>query len=123
MKKIAILLCLLLSPIFVFANRLDAIIVTQKKPEFTIAIPGNPTTGYSWYLKNYDTKLIQPISHKYIANKNRKLLGAPGTFEFVFKVLPQGFIVPQSTDVEFVYARPWMSVSYTTKTFVIRTSQ
>lgn len=84
-----------------------AVMVQSKQPTFTIKLKSNPSTGYSWFLRGYDAKLITPVKHQYEAAKDRKLIGAPGFEKWVFSVKPAGFIVPQQTIIRFTYARPW----------------
>src|SRR3990167_8421539 len=71
-----------------------AILVTAKDPQFTIKLQSNPTTGYSWFLREYDSSLIQPLKRVFIPATDKKLIGAPGVELLTFKVKPDGFIVP-----------------------------
>lgn len=86
-----------------------AFIVSADQDEFIIKLKSNPTTGYSWFLRDYDGALIQPLKHKYIASTDRKLMGASGYELWTFKVKPAGFNVPKITSLRFTYARPWES--------------
>lgn len=80
--------------------------VTADKPQFIIKLHSNPSTGYSWFLREYDDKIIVPVKHSYEAAKN-KLVGAPGVDVWTFRVKASAFTVPQQTVIRFVYARPW----------------
>lgn len=91
----------------VFSDPSAAIIVDKSNPVFKIILQANPTTGYSWSLKNYDHNLIMPVKHKYYPPKGKKLLGAPGYEKWTFKVLPKGFFVSHMTIITLVYVRPW----------------
>lgn len=82
------------------------IMVTKDQPQFVIRLKANPTTGYSWFLREYDSSLIMPLKHQYEA-PNTKLLGASGYEVWIFSVKPAGFTVPQVTQIHFLYARPW----------------
>ncbi|MHB1948821.1 MAG: protease inhibitor I42 family protein [Gammaproteobacteria bacterium] len=84
------------------------IFITQDHPQFTIKLKSNPTTGYSWYLRNYHSRMIQPLKHSYIAGDTH-LIGAPGYEMWTFRVKKEGFSVPQQTRIKFVYARPWQA--------------
>ncbi|EKD55322.1 MAG: hypothetical protein ACD_60C00015G0030 [uncultured bacterium] len=84
-----------------------AFTVSENNPQFTIKLTSNPTTGYRWFLRNYDANLIQPVKHAFLAADNKKLIGAPGYEVWRFKVKPAGFSVPQQTIIRFVYARPF----------------
>src|SRR5688500_6563929 len=70
------------------------ILVTVKSPEFSIQLKSNPTTGYSWYLREYDSNLVAPVKHQFQANNEKKLIGAPGFEVWTFKMKPAAFIVP-----------------------------
>lgn len=82
------------------------IVVKASNPNFVITLSANPTTGYSWSLKSYDSDLIKPVSRKYYPPQT-KLLGAGGYEKWVFAVKPAGFIVPQITNVTLIYSRSW----------------
>jgi len=82
------------------------IIVTRDHPEFTIKLKSNPTTGYSWFLREYDAKLIAPVNKKY-KGPDKKLIGAGGFEIWTFKMKPNAFAVPHQTSLRMIYARPW----------------
>ena len=121
MKKLLALICLL--PFFAFAIQKTTITLVKNKPTFTIAIPGNLTTGYSWFLSHYNDKLIKPLSYKYKPNMNKKLIGGPGLCVFTFTAKAKAFVVPHSTNITFVYTRPWMKQAIEKKTYSIRIMQ
>lgn len=87
-----------------------SITVTSEHPQFSIKLKSNPSTGYSWFLRGYDANLIQPVKHNFVPAADRKLVGAPGFEVWTFKVKPEGFDVPQQSQIRFVYARPWETV-------------
>jgi inhibitor of cysteine peptidase len=84
------------------------ITVNADNPQFTIELGSNPTTGYSWFLREYDDKILTPVKHSYIPAKN-KLLGASGVEVWTFRVKPDVFIVPQQSTLRFIYTRPWQN--------------
>ncbi|MEI8055119.1 MAG: protease inhibitor I42 family protein [bacterium] len=90
-----------------FTNPSKPIVVEKSNPIFSITIQSNPTTGYSWLLKNYDATLISPISSKFYPPTNKKLVGAPGYEKWTFRVKSSGFVVPQTTSITLLYARSW----------------
>lgn len=104
----------------IFANEVDTksnnvfteeklnILVSPHQPEFTLKLKSNPTTGYTWFLRGYDSNLISPVKHSFQAG-NQKLMGAPGFEYWTFRVKPAGFTVPQQTMIRMIYARPWAS--------------
>ena len=92
------------------------IMVNKSNPIITITVQSNRTTGFMWFLTNYDSELIQPMAHKYVAKKT-KLVGAGGYEIWTFKVKKTGFVAPQISNITLQYNRPWemqpgKSVSY-----------
>lgn len=100
-------------------NKLD-ISVTAKQPEFTIKLKSNPTTGYSWFLRQYNRNLIVPVKHAF-EKPTQNLMGAPGYELWTFRVKPTGFTVPQQTIIRMIYARPWQGSGSTQLVFHIST--
>jgi inhibitor of cysteine peptidase len=84
-----------------------AVIVTSAQPQFIVKLKSNPTTGYGWFLRDYNSALLEPVSHGYEAATDKKLMGAPGFEIWTFRVKPSAFVVPQQSMVRFVYTRPW----------------
>lgn len=84
-----------------------SILVTADQPEFSIKLKANPTTGYSWFLRECNTRYLEPVKHSFQPPENKKLIGAPGYELWTFKVKPEAFNVPHQTPLRFVYARPW----------------
>lgn len=90
-------------------NQMDtnkAITLEKNQTEFTIKLPSNPTTGYSWFLKSYDSSLVQPLEHEFIGPKESRI-GAGGTEIWRFRPTQKAFQVPQFIQLTFVYAQPW----------------
>lgn len=85
------------------------IAVTSKQPQFVIKLKSNPTTGYSWFLREYDANLIVPLKHSFEQATTNNLIGAPGYEVWTFSVKPSAFTVPQQTAIRMVYARPWQA--------------
>jgi len=84
------------------------IVVKSSQPTFALTLSSNPTTGYAWFLKSYDTEIIKPLGKKfYPAKSQSKLLGAGGYEVWNFMVKPNGFTVPQTTNITLIYTRPW----------------
>ena len=90
----------------IYSDPQKPVVVKKGSPSFTITLQSNPSTGYSWSLKAIDSELIKPISRTFHAGK-AGLAGAPGYEKWVFAVKPYGFIVPQTTNLTLIYARPW----------------
>jgi inhibitor of cysteine peptidase len=99
-------------------------VVTSEQPEFVVKLKSNPTTGFSWVLRDYNMELLQAVSHQYQPATDNGIVGAGGFELWTFKVKPAGFIVPQQTAMRFVYTRPWESVENTTQlVFKVTTAQ
>lgn len=81
--------------------------MSASQPTFIIKLKSNPTTGYSWFLREYDDSLITPVKHSFEKASNTNLMGAPGYELWTFTIKPAGFAVPQQTLLRFVYTRPW----------------
>lgn len=90
----------------IYTQDKTSIMVTADHPTFTFRLRSNPTTGYSWYLRDYDGKLIQPVRHSF-EHPDKKLIGAPGFELWTFKATSAAFFVPQQTIIRMVYVRPW----------------
>lgn len=124
-KKISLLFFILFSSITCALTDADItdpskpIIVNRSNPTFTIIVKSNPTTGYSWTIKNYDPNLISPVSHKFIPPENNKLMGAPGYEEWTFKIQPANFITSQTTNIVLAYMRPWEKQDLLTTNFKV----
>ena len=83
-----------------------AIVLDKSHKEFTIQLPSNPTTGYSWFIKDYDERLVEPTRHQFISPKKERI-GAGGMETWTFKATRAAFDVPHMTQISFVYAQPW----------------
>ncbi len=116
MKKILYVMMTLISTLAIaaapavstYTQNEPNIVVSKDAPNFMIKLQSNPTTGYSWFLREYDANLVQPVKHEFI-HGDKKLIGAPGYELWTFKIKPSGFIVPQQSSIRFSYARPWES--------------
>lgn len=94
----------------IYTEKKPNIVVTSDRPEFTLKLRANPTTGYSWFLREYNSKLITPIKHSY-QPPDTKLIGAGGFDVWTFRVSRTAFLVPQQTALRMVYVRPWQNDS------------
>lgn len=94
------------APENIYEEDKQSISVAASQPEFTLKLKSNPTTGYSWYLREYNANIIAPVKHSF-EQPTRELIGASGFELWTFKVKPAGFTVPQQTVIRMVYARPW----------------
>jgi inhibitor of cysteine peptidase len=107
-----------------YTEQKSSITVASTQPEFTIQLKANPTTGYSWFLREYENQWLTPTNHQYHAPENKRLMGAPGFETWSFKMTPEAFKVPHQTLIRFVYARPWEKNNQTNSVvFVVSTQQ
>lgn len=93
-------------------------IISAANPQFTLQLPSNPTTGYSWFLLDYNHNLLQLTQHKYspqpIATTNntpktthKMLVGAGGYEIWNFHATEMALKAPQITKIKLIYIRPW----------------
>ena len=124
MKTILGLLCFGLSVAnaasLVFDNPSKPMVLPKGTTQFEIVLKSNPSTGYAWFLTNYNATLIKPISWQYHAITDKKRIGAPGESVWTFAVLSGADVVPQSTTLSFEYVRPWENASTTPTVVVVR---
>jgi predicted secreted protein len=78
---------------------------------FQVKLAGNPTTGYSWVLKNIDeisaSPFIEQLSNNYITDESEEgMVGVGGTFIFEFEVSKEacGQNLPK---LVFNYEKSW----------------
>ena len=90
-----------------FTDPNKAIQVRRSSPIIFLKLRSNPTTGYSWFLVQYDHHLIRPMVRKYVPAMS-ELVGASGYDVWEFSVKPDAFVVPQMTQVTLRYLRPWV---------------
>lgn len=96
------------------------IMVSAAQPTFSLKLKANPTTGYVWFLRDYDASLVTPVSHQY-EKPDTKLIGAPGYDIWTFKMKPAAFIVPRQTTLRMIYTRPFSNENPTPVLFSIST--
>src|SRR3989338_9718447 len=83
------------------------VMVSEQSPVFTLKMPSNPSTGYSWFLVKYDHQLLTPLGRHYFPPKESKP-GASGEEEWQFRVKSRTFSVPRVTHIILKYVRPWI---------------
>lgn len=77
-------------------------IIVNKDDRFSIELPSNVTTGYSWEFGTpIDTDYLTIVNTDYI-NPDTTLEGAAGTQVWVFEA-----IQPGATTIMLEYKRPW----------------
>jgi inhibitor of cysteine peptidase len=98
----------------IYTEKEPNIVIEAQRPQFTIKLKSNPSTGYSWLLRDYNTALIEPIGHRFEAG-NKKLMGVSGFELWDFRVKPAAFAVPHHMIIRLNYARPWTNKDSTTQ--------
>jgi len=98
-------LCLLVFSISCYADNI--VTVNSSENDFDISLRVNQSTGYGWYLADYNSQLITPIKTE-IVSINNKQIGSPKTMLWRFKVNSSVLRVPQITKLNFVELRPWV---------------
>ncbi len=89
--------------------------VLENQKELTIQIPGNPTTGYVWSVKQYDKNMFQLTGSGYL-RPDSKLIGAGGVYQFIFKILCP---LKKQLTITFELKRPWEKEAVQIKTFLV----
>tara|TARA_R110000868_G_scaffold353876_2_gene615083 strand:- start:34641 stop:35168 length:528 start_codon:yes stop_codon:yes gene_type:complete len=73
---------------------------------FTISLAANPTTGYQWFLEQYNDKLLNLINYSFLPNNSdKKLIGAPGKAKWLFKINSYMVKAPIMTTIKLVHKR------------------
>ena len=101
-------------PIIVYTQAQPNIALSSKQPVFSIQLKANPSTGFSWFLRDYDHSVLTPLKHATEAS-DTGMMGAPGYETFTFKVNTAAFVVPQVTALRFYYMRPSQGVENSTQ--------
>src|SRR5581483_2614833 len=92
-------------------------VMVKKGQEFLIALPSNPTTGYSWTAKpsNADVAVFGSAFQR--QPMGRTIVGAGGEQIWVFEAMQTG-----TAKVIFSYSRPWLknTLPARTQSFTIK---
>jgi inhibitor of cysteine peptidase len=85
------------------ANQTSGTIETKVGKTFTVTLPANRTTGYSWQIGEFTPGIVKMISEDYtLAENTRGLVGAGGEQIWTFEAVNAGEVT-----IHFEYARPW----------------
>jgi len=83
----------------------------KKGDRLNVSLVGNPSTGYSWELLDYDSNILEQsgemviknsISDEQVSDVTGTVVGGPGTFNFSFVANTSGEAL-----LHFVYHRHW----------------
>ena len=86
-----------------------AVIQVAVGEEFTIALAGNPTTGYAWQVRS-DGQILELLGQEF--ELGGEGVGAGGLEVFHFRALATG-----ETEIACEYRRPWDKETRETKRF------
>ena len=98
----------------------DVITVVANKPQFTIRLPANPTTGYLWSIKHYNDHFISLQKQRYVAGSGGRI-GSGGYSLWSFKVKPAALKASHRFDITLIYGRPWEKQAAKQKVFHVVT--
>jgi inhibitor of cysteine peptidase len=101
-----IVLAMLLSACSSAALKLDGqdngqSVEVKSGDKITVTLEGNPTTGYSWELSEYDTAVVQAVGEPDYKSDS-KMMGSGGVYTFTLEALEPG-----TSTVKFIYHRSW----------------
>jgi len=105
----------------VYTDTTKPITVSKASDEFIISLESNPSTGYTWFLKDFKNNLIELKSHDYQPPKDTKV-GAPGRDVWEFEMEDKAFVAPQMIDLTFVYTKPWDLKTQKQEVFTVLTT-
>jgi inhibitor of cysteine peptidase len=78
-------------------------IVLEPGESFSVVLPGNATTGYSWQVEGIGAAILSASEPVYVSDS--ELVGAGGVYTFTFTAAAAG-----ETELRLVYHRPWEQV-------------
>ena len=92
------------SPVLLSQDKNATTVTVQMTDSATIALKGNPTTGYSWFLESISGNAVtSTCGMTFATNSDRTgLLGASGTFSCKLTATHPG-----TSTVSCAYYRPW----------------
>ena len=110
--SISIILSQNIKSIFIPVDISNLDIKIKENTEFELKIKGNPTTGYNWYILNYDELpnldiicLKKDNTGEFIYDSNQVgIVGVGGTFTFRFKVNSHN---NNFKTIKLIYKRDW----------------
>lgn len=80
--------------------------ISPEQNILTINIQANPSTGYNWYLSQFNNQFFTLSSYQFTPGKT-KMPGSPGTATFNFTINPSFHTGPYLSEIDFTYLRPW----------------
>jgi predicted secreted protein len=103
-----------------FSDPSKPIVADENSATFIVRLKSNPTTGYTWFIKQINPQILKIDAHRYVPPQ-RQIPGAGGYEEWAFRVKPNAFkAAPISTTIQMFYARPWEKREGKPITFTVR---
>ena len=91
--------------------------VNREQKTVDIVLPENPTTGFRWYLTDYQESAIESVQYHYESADNH-LTGSAGFGHFLVTLDDEVFASPRRMQLDFVNLRPWEANSMPEKTSI-----
>lgn len=98
--------------------------IPQNQNTITLQLNANATTGYQWFLENYNQTYFTYLGYHYLAPQKAdpKMTGVPGLAQFTFQVNPAFHQGPLTSKIHLIYGQPW-DMTATTETTITLVSQ
>jgi inhibitor of cysteine peptidase len=117
---------LILSSVSLSAFADQTVRIPDSQSVFTLQLKANATTGYQWFLEDYNPTYFTFLGYQYIAPNHTstdpnapKLVGAPGLAQFKFQVNPSFHQGPLTSTIHLVYGQPWNMTATTGTTITL----
>lgn len=95
------------------------ILSESKDGSFNIELPANLSTGFQWYLYDYNRNILELLNYNYIPSEDsKKLAGAPGLAKWTFKV-NSNIKGPVYTKLKLIYKRAFEKLNNQDSTEII----
>lgn len=98
------------------------LLVKSISPGFTVRLLANNTTGYQWYLADYNPRFVRLLDQQYVP-ASTKMVGSRGMSVWQFQMQQISFAAPQVTRIIFEYRRPWELKPIKKQSVVVITQQ
>ena len=96
--------------------------IPSNQNTLTLQLKANPSTGYQWFLENYNSTYFTYLGYHYLAPQSNdtagKMTGVPGMAQFTFQVNPAFHQAPLVSKIHLIYARAWNMDADATDTVV-----
>ena len=102
---------------------IQKITLAPNENEVVLKLISRPSTGYSWQLQSYDTKIFNKVDHGFIPGEAPPgWVGVPGTEEWIFVLDPKvrKEQMGRSTRVVLQYRRSWEKKPHEEKIYEVQ---